>query len=133
MAEVFKKVREAAVKEAKKAQKRTKPLSTKPLNPEQRSSDANTIHPGNNKQDFLGMLKDELRTPFLGLLEEYSKRCSPSGNKDLGKSMFIFKEGHRLIFRLCFLADFILLLTFVSVVLYVGLRGLQINPFGIIK
>jgi len=123
-----------AIQSASKLKPQKKRSTPKSLNKQERSSDELSTSNGSGHNDFLSMLKGELRLPFLGMLEDYARRCSPTKNKkDLGKSMFIFKESHRFIFWLCFSLDIILLVIFIFIVLYVGLRGLQINPFGLIS
>lgn len=131
MAEILKDIALNATKKTRPEQRPKKP-TIKTLNSEPRSSDPEERSSNNYKQDFLLLLKEELKTPFLGLLEEYVKRCSPNKeHKDSGKNMFIFKENHKIIYWLCFCCDFALLILFIYIVIAVALRGLQITlPFN---
>lgn len=127
MAGKLKIIAEEAVRKAEKSTKKiAKKSRPKVLNPKPRSSDPIDSNSSSNKQqDFLMLLKTELRAPFLGLVEEYVKRCSPR-NRNIESSMYIFKEKHRFLYGLCFLLDSLLWVVFISTVIFIALRGLGI-------
>lgn len=130
MAEQLKDIAEKAVRKAASTRQKNKKTSRpRAINPSPRSSDLIETNSSSRQNDLITLLKTELRAPFLGLVEEYVRRCSPK-NKNTESSMFIFRQKHRFLFALCFFCDASLWIIFIGIIVVIALRGLGIIDFS---
>lgn len=85
-----------------------------------KSTEVNT-----ENSDPMSMLKRELSSPCLGLIEEYVKRCYPKSKAQSSK-MIHFQIAHPNIFKTAILIDILLRLVVIIFVIFVAARGLGI-------
>jgi hypothetical protein len=78
-----------------------------------------------NSGNVLSMLKQELASPFLSLIEEYAKRHT-SKNKSTNTALILFKSQLPWAFNSALFFDYIVRIVYITIIVTVGVRALGI-------
>ncbi|NJK70869.1 MAG: hypothetical protein HC932_01190 [Thermales bacterium] len=90
--------------------------------------EANLNTPNGIENGYLRLLKDTLFSPGLSLLTEYL--LSKNGNKKTTQNCIAdFASSHKVWFRVIFIFDVLCRSLYISIVLFIALRGLGIIDF----